>query len=177
MSTITERVNVANEILKTFMPGVVLYQRGALVPNLRMCWDTRKAPIPPRHDFSARLRSDGSWPMYGYNVRPSGGTGYQALAQLIRYVRDLPRLPMLTWEYWAGDAVKLCTPATLELLRAGNYGDPDKTHCVLCGSAEWKRGLDWWSLNGVTGPSCRTGNCVPDSSAVKRVAPLVKGQA
>lgn len=149
-----DRVALANSVLETFIPSIQLYLRG---PRLRMRWDARKEV--PRHDFSADLRSDGSWTRWGYNQRPTGGTGMQALAQLIRYVRDLPRLPLATWEYWAGERVKLCTPQTLELIRASDYGDPAKTRCVLCGALEYKRGLDWWSLDGVTGPSCYGGRC------------------
>lgn len=151
MSERDYRLGVANLVLDTFVPGVMMYEGEY---GLRMSWDNRKQP---RHDFAARLRSDGSWPLYGYNVRPSGGTAYQGIAQMIRYVRDLPRLPLLTWEYWSGDSVKLCTPRTLELLKSSDYSK--KTNCVLCGSSEWKRGLDWWSLDGKIGPCCSHGKC------------------
>lgn len=147
------RIGIANLALDTFAPGVLLYHSR----ELRMCWDHRKPPA--RHDFPARLRTDGSWPQFGYRQRSTGGTGMQAIAQLIRYVRDLPRLPMITWEYWAGERVKLATPRTVELLTHGNYGDPEKTKCVLCGTATFKRGLDWWSLDGVIGPCCSGGVC------------------
>lgn len=150
------RIKTANQILNSFVPGVELYTGERY---LRMRWDIRKQP--PKHDFAAHLRADGSWTKYGYRQRPTGGTGMQALAQLVRYVRDLSRLPLITWEYWAGDTVKLCTPQTLELIRASDYADPAKTCCVLCGTSEYKRGLDWWSLDGVTGPSCYGGQCKP----------------
>jgi hypothetical protein len=104
-------------------------------------------------------RGQGDWPQFGYNQRPTGGTGMQALAQLIRYVRDLPRLPVATWEHWAGDTVKLCTQETVRLIVLSEYGDPRKTSCVLCGDSEFKHGIDWWSLDGVTGPSCLYGKC------------------
>ena len=149
------RIGVANLVLDTFMPGVNFYHSR----ELRMCWDVRKQP--PKHDFPARLRAQGDWPAYGYNQRCTGGTGYNALGQLIRYVRDLSRFPMMTWEYWAGDAVKLCNARTLDILRSGGYDDPAKTRCVLCGDVTFARGLDWWSLGGVTGPSCWGGRCRP----------------
>ena len=170
-----ERVAVANAVLALFMPGTRLYYSEK--ERLRMQWNTLREG-GPRHDFSAKLRSDGSWPKYGYNVRPSGGTGFQALAQLIRYVRDWHRLPLLTWEYWGGDSVKLFDDQSLvNLLREGNYGDPAKVCCVLCGTVEHKRGLDWWSLNGVTGPSCFGGLCTPDHYSVKAYAKPVFGVA
>ena len=148
---------MTNLIVDTFVPGVIFYEGNS---GLRMSWDNRKQP--PRHDFSAQLRSDGSWPRYGYHQRPTGGTGFQAMAQLIRYIRDLTRLPLATWEYWGGTTVQLCMPRTLELLRASDYGNKAKTCCVLCGSLEFNGGLDWWSLDGVIGPCCFGGRCIPE---------------
>ena len=153
----TFRLSVANKALETFAPTIKLYEGTS---GLRMSWGREGR----RHyDYAARLRSDGSWPMYGYHTRPTGGTGCQALAQLIRYVHDWSRLPMDTWEYWAGERIKLCTPDTLFLLQHSDYGNPAKTSCVLCGSSDWdKNGLDWWSLDDIVGPSCSHGRCIPD---------------
>ena len=142
------RIGHANLILESFVSIRLYYGER----ELRMRW-------PPQHDFPARLRGDGTWPVYGYNQRPTGGTGMQALAQLIRYVRDLPRFPMKTWEYWASNAIALTNEKTLFLLRTSDYEDPQKTCCVLCGTNEYKKGLDWWSLDGVTGPCCFGGLC------------------
>ncbi len=143
-----KRLEIANLALATFLPSVRLYQ----ARELRMCWDARQPQ--PKHDFPARLRNSGDWTQYGYRQRPTGSTGMQALAQMIRFVRDLPRLPLITWKYWAGDKINLCTPRTVELLKEGGYGDPLKTLWVLCGVTEFKRGLD-----GVVGPSCFGGRC------------------
>lgn len=164
------RLSVANEALETFEPAIHLYEGER---ELRMCWDFRDPK--PRHDFPARLRADGSWTQYGYKQRPTGGTGMQALAQLIRYVRDLPRLPLITWEYWAGERIALCNARTIEILAAGGYGDPEKTCCVLCGTRDFKRGLDWWSLDGVIGPSCYGGIC-RDARQLARDAQAVPGK-
>jgi hypothetical protein len=157
------RIAIANQVLDTFVPGVLLYQSNHAKRDLRMCWDVRKGK--PKHDFTAQLRGDGSWTRYGYNQRPTGGTGMQALAQLIRYVRDLNRLPLSTWEYWATNKVGLTNEHTVELLKNSDYGDPKKTCCVLCGTTEFKKGLDWWSLDGVTGPSCFGGLCRKEQAA------------
>jgi hypothetical protein len=154
-STREYRLSMANLIADTFVPGVIFYEGAS---GLRMSWDNRKQT--PRYDFPAVLRSDGSWPKFGYRQRPTGGTGFQAMAQLIRYIRDLPRLPLVTWEYWAGASIQLGAARTIELLRASDYGNPDKTRCVLCGTLDFK-GLDWWSLDGITGPSCFGGRCIP----------------
>ena len=153
-TTLKYRIAQTNRILRTFVPGTILYHDGRF---LRMCWDTRRGV--PKYDFVAHLRGEGSWPRYGYNQRPTGGTGFQALAQLIRYVHDLSRLPIITWEYWTGEKVKLGNEETLRLLRESDYGNPNKTCCILCGTTEFKKGLDWWSLNGKTGPSCWGGRC------------------
>lgn len=166
MSTFEYRLGLSNLVADTFVPGVIFYpdQR-----ELRMSWDNRRQP--PRHDFPATLRGDGLWPKYGYNQRPSGGTGYRAMAQLIRYIRDLPRLPIETWRYWGGDSVKLCTPRTLELLESSDYANPGKTRCVLCGLFPLKS-IDWWSLDRVTGPCCFGGRCIPEWYALPKDEPF-----
>lgn len=157
MSTREYRLAMANMILDTFSRDTFLYEGQH---GLRMRWGSMPGdPLTPRHDFTAALRTDGSWPRYGYRQRPFGGTGMQALGQLIRYVRDLPRFPVCTWEYWCSDTVKLGNARTLELVRASDYGNAAKTCCVLCGTADYARGLDWWSLDGKTGPACRYGCC------------------
>ena len=143
-----QRIEEANAILATYQPGTRLYLKGH---SLRMAWE-------PYFNYSASLRSQGDLPRYGDRHRPCGHTGMQALAQLIRYVRDLNRLPLITWEYWASETILLCNAETLRLLSKSDYGDPTKTCCVLCGTTEFA-GLDWWSLDGVTGPSCRYGGC------------------
>jgi hypothetical protein len=143
-----ERIQVANSALTTFIPGCRLYQGER---ELRMTWGERKV-----WDFPSRLNSNGNQTEFGYRQRPTGGTGMQALAQLIRYARDLTRLPLSTFEYWSGDRVKLCKPTTVEILAAGDYGDPKKTCCVLCGAIGFIG--DWWSLDKVVGPCCSWSN-------------------
>lgn len=145
-----QRVEVANQALATFAPSISLYQGSR---ELRMKWG--------KHDFPARLRTDGSWPQFGYRQRPTGGTGMQALAQLIRFVRNLPRHPIETFAYWSGERVRLGNPNTVEILRAGGYEDRAKTSCVICGNRDYSTsGLDWWSLNGLIGPVCsHRGGC------------------
>lgn len=160
MSTLNERLVTANHVLESFQPAIRLYMR---VGHLRMYWDVRDGN--PRYDYPAHLRGDGLWPRYGYHTPPCcGGTGLQSLVQLIRYVRNLTRFPILTWEYWSSGPVQLCGQNTVELLRQSDYGDPKKTCCILCGSAEFKGGIDWWSLNGKTGPCCYMGLCRRDES-------------
>jgi hypothetical protein len=143
------RVLEVNRILDTMRGGIFLY----LTPRgqLRMGWGSVS--------FPAVLRGEGTWPRYGYKERPTGGTGFQALAQLIRYCRDWTRLPVVTWEYWTGPKILLGSAETLRLIKESDYGDPEKTKCVHCGSTTFDRGLDWWSLGGIVGPCCRGGRC------------------
>lgn len=152
----SSRISVALSALDTFAPGVKLYMGRR---ELRMSWDIRLT-IPPRHDFPARLRTKGDIPEFGQEVFPGGGTSLQALGQLIRFIRDLPRLPIDTWKYWSGSKVQLCTPHTVELLVGAGWDADGKTTCVLCGSVKFKGGLDWWGLDGVTGPCCSGGRCM-----------------
>jgi hypothetical protein len=152
MSIRTSRLLVANNALQSFMPHVVLHGSR----ELRMSWQIKGYPM---RDYPARLRATGDWPAYGYRHRPCGGTGYQALAQLIRYVRDLPRLPLATWKYWASDKIALCGTNTVDILSESDYGE--RMNCVLCGSDKYDGGVDWWSNDGVVGPCCMWGaTCV-----------------
>lgn len=81
-----------------------------------------------------------------------GGTACTALSQLIRWIKGRPVLPMGSWRYWARvglgrpDGLKM-----LELLKGAGY--PENTPCVLCGR-ELDGTLDWWNLDGVSGPCC-----------------------
>ena len=147
-----ERVRTADKALLT-------YSRQRLylddIGRLRMYEDWGDG-AGPRADLPASLCPNGMWPV-SHRRYSGGGTQMNSVAQLIRWVRDLPRLPLDSWEYWASETVRLCNPETLAILKGSDYGD--KTSCVLCGSPKFQGGLDWWSLNGVTGPSCKSGHC------------------
>lgn len=97
---------------------------------------------------------------------PGGGTASTALAQLIRWVQGKPVLPIGTWYYWAGNNVKLLTRSVVDELKANGY--PEYADCVLC-HHRIDGGMDWWSLNGVTGPCCGwKSGCRQDPDFVKR---------
>src|SRR5579862_6791320 len=81
---------------------------------------------------------------------PWGGTESIAISQLVRWIQGKPVFPMSTWKYWASATVKLSNDQTLAVLR--EIGWPTEAICVLCKKP--CRGLDWWSLNGVSGPCC-----------------------
>jgi len=83
-----------------------------------------------------------------------GGTSATALSQLVRWIQGRPVLPIGSWRYWTGPQVALGRergPAIVEGLLQAGY--PVKTPCVLCG-LELEQAGDWWSLDGVSGPSC-----------------------
>ena len=82
---------------------------------------------------------------------PHGGTASTALSQLIRWNRDQPVLSIHSWRYWAGDVCKLVPPSAVDTLEAGGY--PSESICVLCGN-RIEGGIDWWNLDGVSGPCC-----------------------
>ena len=82
-----------------------------------------------------------------------GGTACTALAQLIRWIQGRPVLPMSTWRYWAGEKCRLAREDGDELIaRLTHANYPEHAHCVLCGRE--LHGLDWWNLDGVSGPCC-----------------------
>jgi len=92
---------------------------------------------------------------------PFGGTTNAAIFQLVCWLKDLPRLPLATWEYWAGPRVNLCGQDVLETLKATGYVNPDGLKCVLCG-ALIENGLDWWGSDKVSGPCHLYNRCVSD---------------
>ena len=152
------RIETANKVMDLFVPGVTLHQGR----ELRIKWTG--VSTGRQCDYPARLR--GHWLCSVPRHRTHwGGTCENAIAQLILYVRDRPRLPMVTWEYWTAPTgnVKLgreeARSKILPILRASDYNDPKKTCCVLCGASPCV-GLDWWSLDGVEGPCCSMGKCL-----------------
>lgn len=146
-ATEVQPIDVANEVLATFNRSRIERRRGGWY----VCWEDS------RGDHAKRwiCRGQGFYPMWHYQW-PGGGTASTALSQLIRWIGGKPVLPIASWRYWAGDTCKLLPLSAVERLLAGGY--PEHTDCVLCGN-RITGGLDWWSLDGVTGPccSCTTG--------------------
>jgi len=139
-----QRLVQANSVLPTFtFRGVVLELDST--GHVVVCWTSAHKPALVRKRWVTR--GSDFHPTWRY---PWGGTQSTAIAQLVRWVQGKPTLPLGSWEYWASDTVKLCGPETLEALRAINW--PAKPICVLCGNE--CAGLDWWNLDGVSGPCC-----------------------
>lgn len=87
-----------------------------------------------------------------HKIAPWGGTQSVAISQLIRWWRGQPVLPLASWEWWSSGTVKLLhTQDAVDILRDAGY--PAVSACVLCGRTPTV-GLDWWNLDGVSGPCC-----------------------
>lgn len=140
--TLTE----ANAILAIFEPELTLER-----VNNRLWIVFRDRDRTTRR--LARLNASGCT-LQRYHDLGMGGTGAQAVAQLVRWARGDTRLPLSAWQWWCGRMVYLARergPELLTALQASSYPDAAKTGCVLCGAAGCG---DWWSLDGVVGPCC-----------------------
>lgn len=145
------RLKSANQALRTFAPALHFARyRGRLYLEQRH-QDLSPVVLP------AMLRGDGSWPKY-WDKYAHGGTAGQAVAQLIRFIRDSTRQPLKVWLYWTSDSIGLGDQTTVGILQKAGYADPAKVCCVLCGAELEQRASDWWSQgagkNKVAGPCC-----------------------
>jgi hypothetical protein len=93
-----------------------------------------------------------------------GGTCCTALSQLMRWLQNRPVFPIGTWKYWTGPTVLLGRGSgeIVSTLEAAGY--PDEAICVVCGESILS-GLDWCSLNNVSGPCHLFGRCQKERSA------------
>lgn len=144
-----KRVEVANLVLTTFAPGTTIGIRPD--GRVHVMWTNDIGP----QDKVWMVRGQDFYPVW-YRKWGHGGTASTALANLIRWVRGLPVVPMSTWEYWADPngpckLLRQCDPVpALQALRLAGY--PEVAACVLCGRE--LKGFDWWNLDGVSGPCC-----------------------
>lgn len=137
-----EKITVANEVLATFASCQISQRKNGVFVSFRYCGK----------DIVRRWQCRGQdfYPVW-HRIYPGGGTSSTALSQLVRWVQDKPVLPLSTWQWWAGDKCKLLKPEAVERLREGGY--PVHVPCVLCHKTI-QGGLDWWSLDKVSGPCC-----------------------
>lgn len=141
------RIDAANEVLKSFAPGTSLrLESGYVVVE----WKNHRGPQSKRW----MTRGQDFYPVW-HQSWGHGGTASTALAQLVRWIQGKPVLPLATWQYWSGERCRLLrqgdSQTALQTLLDAGY--PDKAACVLCGDTITGE-MDWWSLNGVTGPCC-----------------------
>lgn len=138
------KIEAANEMLQHFASETTIERRKG---GWYVCWDGYDG----RKEKRWITRGQDFYPMW-HREWPHGGTASTALSQLIRWLRGQPVLSLQTWRYWAGDRVRLIDSLeSVDILK--NAGYPEKDICVLC-DKEIEKGLDWWSLDGVSGPCC-----------------------
>lgn len=141
-----ERIEAANRVLSSFSPATIVHHRG-VGAGWYVTWPSSAGKITRRRWQS---RGQDFYPVWS-RIYPGGGTSCTALSQLIRWCAGKPVLPISTWRHWAGDNVKLLTQAVVADLLASGY--PESVKCVLC-KQTIEGGLDWWSLDKVSGPCC-----------------------
>jgi len=149
----TTKLETVNAAIAIFAPGTTV-RRG--LTGWLVEWTTcsgkkysRRWTVEKGNDF---------YPVW-HNRWPYGGTCCNALAQLMRWLQDRPVFGIGTWLYWGSPNIRLGKPELIEVLLQGGY--PADHVCVICGKTIVPSvdGLDWWSLKGVSGPSCRFSNC------------------
>lgn len=141
------QLKVANEVLATFSPSKISKEPTGWYVE----WEVHGVRTKKRWQIQRGNDFFAVW----HRKWPGGGTAMTALSQLIRWLRGQPVLPIGTWAYWASDLMRLLPPEAVGDLSEGGY--PDHADCVLCGT-RLGGSLDWWSLDGVSGPCCRWAN-------------------
>lgn len=141
------RVEVANQVLQFFAPDTHLtVVRGRVFVH----WERHGGEKIRRQWMT---RGNDFYPVW-HHKWAHGGTCCTALSQLVRWIQERPVLPIATWQYWAGKTVFLGReqgPRMAEVLT--EHGYPQVANCVLC-KQPITGSLDWWNLDGVSGPCC-----------------------
>ena len=137
-----DRLSVANAVIQTFAPGTFLRLESGYV---LVEWKNHRGPQSKRW----MTRGQDFYPVW-HKAWGHGGTATTALAQLVRWIKGKPVLPLPTWQYWSGDKCRLLRQGdaqmALESLQSAGY--PATATCVLC-KETITGGMDWWSLNGM----------------------------
>lgn len=146
MTAALTKIDAANIVLGLIAPTTAITrERGGWYVS----WTVREKLIGRRWSTSR-----GSFFPPWYRRWGHGGTCCAALAQLIRWCRGQPVLPLSTWEYWSGERIRLGRergPEIVQILRSAGW--PETVPCVLCGETI-QGGMDWWCLDRVSGPCC-----------------------
>jgi hypothetical protein len=136
-------IEVANSVLSSFFDGRIEKRRGGTY----VCWHSHY-----HGEMTKRwmCRGQDFYPVW-HRKYPGGGTSTTALSQLVRWVQSKPVLPISTWRMWASEKCQLLPMPAVDELIDGGY--PVHVNCVLCHN-QIEGGLDWWSLDKVSGPCC-----------------------
>lgn len=141
------KLETANQVLKTFAETAWIEHRVGAGGGFYVHWKYHNGKEMCRR-WMTTCRQD-FYPSWSHKW-VGGGTSSTALSQLIRWLREQPVLPLGTWRHWASERVKLLPIEAVGVLAEGGY--PEKTPCVLCGGEI--QSMDWWNLDGVSGPCC-----------------------
>lgn len=146
---IDERIEICNRVLQCFAQETTL--RLESTGHVIVCWTSSCGEQIERRWMT---RGQDFYPVW-YKKWGHGGTASTALAQLVRWVRGMAVLPLATWRYWAGERCALLRhgDANEAIAALGAAGYPETAVCVLCRQTI-SGGMDWWSLDGVSGPCC-----------------------
>lgn len=148
-----QRLLAANRALECFAEGTMIFhQPQAPGAGFYVSWRPCGTGFPEHRRWIVRRGQD-FYPVW-YRYWGHGGTATTALAQLIRWCQGRPVLPLTTWLWWMTPSVNLGRDRgaeCIEALRDGNY--PETANCVLC-EQPITAGMDWWSLNKISGPCC-----------------------
>jgi len=145
------RLLASNRVLHTYCKMAWIERR---LSGFYVCWQQRD-----RDGSNARIitisrrwqcRGNDWYPVWA-NKYPGGGTSLIATSQLIRWCRGQPVLPISSWRGWAHRKVNLLPSHAVDELARSGY--PLSVDCVLCGRSI-VHPMDWWHLNGVSGPCC-----------------------
>ena len=142
------KIKAANDALDCFAKGTTISIKSKV--GVIVSWTRRNGET-----VSKRWMTKGQdfYPIW-HNKWGHGGTCSTALAQLVRWVKNKPVLPISTWKYWTAPQCYLARdrgPELIKILTDGEY--PEHAICVLCKN-QIEGSLDWWSLDKVTGPCC-----------------------
>lgn len=145
--TDTSKLAAANRILEIIAPSTRIERR---TNGWYITW-TRFRGASMSRRWATRGQS--FYPVW-HRHWGHGGTCTTALSQLVRWCAGKPVLPISTWKYWTGKTVAMGRergPEIVQILTEAGY--PQSVDCVLCGN-QIVGGLDWWHLDGVSGPCC-----------------------
>ncbi|KKK49231.1 hypothetical protein LCGC14_2839420 [marine sediment metagenome] len=152
------RLEAANRVLATFTTSRIEKRPGGWY----VVWSYKAWGKHKPEEVAKRWQCTGQdfYPVWNRKW-PGGGTASTALSQLIRWLRGQPVLPISSWWYWVGKHCQLLPALAVQQLQDAGY--PEHAHCVLCGK-QINGSLDWWHLDGISGPCCGwTSGCRQES--------------
>jgi len=138
-----DRLPVANCVLHSFAERSHITEKNS---RLSVSWWDGTTEVTKQ--WQCRTGTD-FYPVW-HKKWPHGGTASMALSQLIRWIRELPVLPISTWYYWSTKKIALLEAEIVDYLEENGY--PKEVYCIMCG--EKIQNFDWYNLRGKSGPGC-----------------------